>query len=98
MERALKTFGVGFIAGFVIAAVIFGSVTGFIYSRNRDKELIKYVEKQLEIEAMREDYFNRDPFVFLEDPSVRGAADNAITDFQRSWDEVLQRFRNRLVD
>jgi len=90
---------VGYIAGFVTAAILFGIVTGFIYARNRDKELVEYAEKQIEIEALREDYGNRDPLEFLDAvPGVRGAADGAAGDFDRKLNEILQRFRNRLAD
>ena len=99
MARALKTFLVGYIAGFVTAAILFGIVAGFIYARSRDKELVEYAEKQIEIEALREDYGNRDPLEFLDTvPGVRGAADGAAGDFDRKLNEILQRFRNRLAD
>ena len=99
MERTLKTFWIGFIAGFVTAAIIAGVVAGFMYFRNRDRELVEYAEKQIEIEALREGYINRDPVEFLETvPGVRGAADSANAEFERKRDEALQRFRNRLAD
>ena len=99
MARALKTFLVCYIAGFVTAAIIFGIVAGFMYARNKDKELVEYAEKQIEIEALRENYGNRDPIEFLDDiPAVRGAADGAAAEFDRKLHEILQRFRNRLAD
>ena len=99
----LKTLGVGFIAGFVTAAIISGFVAVSIYSRNRDREFVNYVRenarKQIEIETLREDYGNRDPLEFLDDiPDVRGAADGAASEFNRKLDEILQRFRNRFAD
>jgi hypothetical protein len=94
----MKTFLVGVIAGFLLAAIIFGLVAGLVYFRNRDKEIIEYEERQIEIEILREDYINRDPYEFLEVPGVRGAADDAIAEFERKRDEILQRFRNRLAD
>jgi hypothetical protein len=94
----LKAFLIGVIAGFVIAAIIFGLVAGFVYFRNRDKEIIEYAERQIEIEALREDYGNRDPVEFFEIPGVRRSADDAIAEFERKRDEVLQRFRDRLID
>ena len=98
MERTLKTLWIGFIAGFATAAILSGVVAAMVHSRNRDKEKIEYVEKQIEIEVLREDYGNRDPVEFLELPSVRGAADSASADFERKRDEALLRFRNRLAD
>ena len=97
MERTLKTFWIGFIAGFAIAAIISGVVAVAVHSRNRDKEKIEYVEKQIEIEALREDYGSRDPVEFLETvPDVRRAADGAAAEFERKRDEALQRFRSGL--
>ena len=99
MERTLKTFWIGYIAGFVTAAIIFGFVAAFIHSRNKDREKIEYAEKQIEIEALRKDYGNRDPIEFLETvPDVRRASDGAAADFDRKRDEALQRFRSRLID
>jgi len=94
----MKTFWIGFVAGFVIVAIIFGIVAGFIYSRNKDREIVEYAEKQLEIEVLREDYSSRDPDEFFDVPGVRGAADGAAVEFDRRIDEILQRFRNRFVD
>jgi hypothetical protein len=96
MERTLKAFLIGFIAGFLLAAIIFGLVAGLVYFRNRDKEIIEYAEKQQQIEVLREDVINRDPFEFLEVPGVRRSADDAIAEFERKRDEVLQQFRDRL--
>jgi len=99
MERTLNTFRIGFIAGFAIAAIISGVVAVAVHSRNRDKEKIEYVEKQIEIEALREDYGSRDPVEFLETvPDVRRAADGAAAEFERKRDEALQRFRSGLAD
>jgi hypothetical protein len=103
MERALAMnseqwvmrrpgFVKGLIAGFVIAAIIFGFVVGVIYSRSRDREIVEYAERQMEIEVLREDYIVRDSVEFLELPGVRGAADGATAEFDRRVDEILQRF------
>jgi hypothetical protein len=87
MKNVLTEFSIGLIIGFIAAAVISGVIFGAIYYRIKDKEIIKYVEKQIEIEAMREDYVNRDPVEFLEDiPDVRRAADGAAADFERKRD------------
>jgi len=94
----MKAFGIGFIAGFIFVAIIFGCIAGFMYSRNRDRRIIEYAEKQIEIEALREDYSNRDPLEFLEDPGVRGVADGAAAEFDRKRDEALQRFRSGLIN
>ena len=98
-KRLLTDFAIGVIAGFFTAAIIFGVVAVTVHLRNRDKEKIEYVERQIEVEALREDYGNRDPVEFLETvPDVRRAADGAAADFERKRDEILHRFRNRLAD
>jgi hypothetical protein len=94
----MKNFWIGVIAGFMLAAIIFGLVAGLVYFRNRDKELIEYVERQIEIEALREDVINRDPVEFFEIPGVRRSTDDAIAEFERKRDEILQQFRNRIAD
>jgi len=98
MAGTLRTLLIGFIAGFLAAAIIFGIVSVSVYSRNRSRELIEYAQKQIEIEALREDFNNRDAGELFMFPGVRGAADSSFADFERKRDEVLQRFRNRLVD
>jgi len=76
-----------------------GVVCGLVFFHQRDKELIKYAQKHMEIEALREDYVNRDPVEFIETiPDVRGAVNGATADFERRRDEILQRFRNRIAD
>ena len=94
----LTDFAVGVIVGFLSAVIIFGFVMCLVHLRNRDKEDLEYAEKQIEIEALREDYGNRDPAEFLEVPDVRRAADSAAAEFDRKRDEILYRFRNRLAD
>ena len=94
----LTDFAVGFIAGFVIAAIIFSVVAGFVHARNKDREKIRYVEIQQEIEAMREEVINLAIDDLLELPDVRRAADGAAVEFERKRDEILERFRNRLAD
>jgi len=94
----LTDFAKGIIIGFCVGVIIVGLTAALLNRHKKDKELIEYVEKQQAIEAMREDYVNRDPVEFLDLPGVRGAADGAITDFERRRDEALQRFRDRLTD
>ena len=94
----LTDFAKGIIVGFLSAAIIFGVIIAFHFLNKRDRELVEYAEKQIEIEAMREDIINRDPDEFLEIPDVRGAADGARAEFDRKRDEALQRFRSRYAD
>jgi hypothetical protein len=101
----ITDFAKGIITGFFISAVIiFGVIYALWFFQKRErtfspKELIKYVEKQIEIEAVREDYRNRDPVEFIDDiPGVRRAVDHATAEFDRKRDEALQRIRNRPFD
>ena len=97
--NCITDFGKGLIAGFLLSAIIFGFAVGMMYYRNKDKELIEYAQRQIELQELREDYTNRDFIEFLEDmPDVRTAADGAIAEFERKRDEILERFRNRLAD
>jgi len=100
----MTDFVKGIITGFISAVIIFSVIFALWFFQKRDKELIKYVEKQIEIEAVREDEFlrnfrNRDPDEFLDDiPGVRRAVDNATAEFDRKRVEALQRIRNRPFD
>ena len=98
MKKILTDFAVGFIAGFICAGIIFGIVAGIIHTRNKDKEKIKYVELQQEIEAMREDIINLTSDELLELPDVRRAADGAAAEFDRKRGEILERFRSGIAD
>ena len=92
----LTDFAFGFIAGFFAAAVIFCIVAGVIHYRNKDKEKIKYVEIQQEIESLREEVNNLTADDLLDIPDVRRGADGAAAEFDRKRDEALQRFRSGL--
>ena len=95
----MSNFIKGIITGVVATLIIVGVVCGLVYFHKRDKEILQYVEQQMEIEALREDYSNRDPVEFLETvPDVRRAADGAAADFDRKRDEAVQRFRSGLAD
>ena len=94
----LTDFAWGVIAGAVGSVIIFSIIIAFHFLNIRDKELIEYVQKQIEIEAMREDYINRDPVEFLEVPDVRRAVDRASAEFERKRDEAIQRIRSYKTD
>ena len=95
----MKEFWIGFAAGFVTAVIILSLIFALRYFNRKDKEALNYAERQMEIEALREDYNSRDPAEFIEAiPDVRGAVDGASADFIRKRDEAVQRFRNRLTD
>jgi hypothetical protein len=95
----LTDFGKGIIAGAVGVLLLFCIIFMLMYFNKRDRGLMEYVEKQMEIEAMREDVSNREPAEFVDTiPDVRRAADRAAADFERKRDEAVQRFRNRPID
>ena len=91
-------FGKGVLAGFLLAAIVFGIVVGVMLHRSKVKEITENAERQIELLELQEDVINRDPVEFLEIPGVRGAADNAAAEFERRRDEILHGFRNRLAD
>ncbi|GHU68915.1 hypothetical protein FACS189450_00740 [Spirochaetia bacterium] len=95
----MTDFFKGIIAGAAASVIMFGIIFAIGFINRRDKEMLKYVETQNEIQQLREDYGNRDPYEFLDDvPGVRGAADNAADDFRRKRDEAIQRIRGRYAD
>ena len=95
----MTDFFKGIVAGFAACAVIAGVVLALVVVHYRDKELLEYAEKQIEIETLREDYGNRDPYEFLDEvPGARGAANNAADEFRRRRDEAIQRIRGGNTD
>jgi len=95
----LTDFAMGIIIGFLAAGIIFGCIAGIMYTKQKNKELLEYAERQQAIEELREDYINLDPYEFIDAiPDVRGAVDGAAAEFERKRDEILQRFRNRIAD
>jgi len=95
----LTDFGKGVIAGVVLAVIIFGVIFALMYFNKRDKELIEYAKKQMEIEALQEDVSNRDPAEFIDTvPGVRRTTDTAADEFKRKRDKAVQRFRSRNTD
>jgi anionic cell wall polymer biosynthesis LytR-Cps2A-Psr (LCP) family protein len=95
----MNDFWKGFIAGAAALVIIVGIIAGLVYLHYRDRETLEYAEKQQEIEAVKEDYSNRDPIEYLEDiPDVRTAADGAAAEFDRERDAAVQRFRSQHVD
>jgi hypothetical protein len=95
----MNDFVKGMITGAVVVLLVFGAILTLMYFNKRGKEIIKYAERQIEIETLREEFNNRDPVVFLDDvPGARRAADGAAAEFERKRDEALQRFRSRIID
>ena len=96
--KDMSDFAKGLVIGVVATATLFGVILALQFFHNRDKELIEYAERQIEIEALREDYSNRDPVEFLEVPGVGDALRDAQSEFDRKRDEALYRFRSGLAD
>jgi hypothetical protein len=82
-------------AGMLFLAVL---VLAFRFFHERDRKIFEAMEKQYEIEALQEDIGNRPLDEFLDDPGVRGAADNAADEFRRKRDEAVQRIRGGHAD
>ena len=97
-KRIIHDFWFGLIIGLLAALVISLLIGGLIYVRHIKKEQDIYVEKQIEINELREEIINRDVNEFLDIPAVRRAADGAAGDFEQRKNEILFRFRNRLID
>jgi len=97
-KRLLTDFGYGFIIGFLAAVIIFLIIGGLVYVHHKNKERNIYVEKQIEIRELQEDYSNRSVDELLEIPDVRRAADGATDEFIRKRDDLLLRFRSRIAD
>jgi flagellar biosynthesis/type III secretory pathway M-ring protein FliF/YscJ len=90
----MNSFLKGVITGAAGVLVLVLLVLAFRFFYNRDRKIYEYMEAQHELQDMRENIGNRPPDEFLEDPGVRGAADNAAADFQRKRDEAVQRIRS----
>ena len=65
----MKVFWCGLVTGFVLAGVLFGFTAGVVHHRNRVREVaknvIEQVERQREIDGLRENYSNLDSVEFL---------------------------------
>jgi hypothetical protein len=72
-------------------------VLAFRFFHNRDRKILEYMEAQNELQIMQEDIGNRPLDEFLEDPGVRGAADNAAGEFQRKRDEAIRAIRRSRI-
>ncbi|GHU77984.1 hypothetical protein FACS189462_1370 [Spirochaetia bacterium] len=94
----MNSFIKGVITGAGIMLALALVIGAFRFFHERDKKIYEYAEKQNEIQEMREDYRNRDPYEFLDTPGVRGAADNAAEEFNRKRNEAIQRIRGRYAD
>ena len=89
----MNKFWKGVITGAAGMLVLVVLVLVFRFFHERDKKIYEYMEAQREIQSIQEDINNRPLDEFLEDPGVRGAADNADAEFRRKRDEAVQRIR-----
>jgi hypothetical protein len=93
----VKEFWRGVITGAAGTLVLVMLVLAFRFFRERDRKIIEAMEAQHEIQAMQEDINNRPLDEFLEDPGVRGAADNAEAEFQRKREEAVRAIRRNRI-
>jgi hypothetical protein len=94
----MNSFLKGVLTGAGITIALAVVVMVFRFFGERDRNIVEALEARYELEALREDMGNRPLDEFLEDPGVRGAADNAAADFQRKRDEAIQRIRGGYLD
>jgi hypothetical protein len=94
----MKAFWKGVITGAAGVLVLVLLIFVFRFFHERDRNILEYMEAQSELQIMQEDISNRPSVEFLEDPGVRGAADNAAGTFQRKRDEAVQRIRGGYAD
>jgi hypothetical protein len=94
----MNNFFKGIITGAAGMLLLVAVVLVFRFFRERDRKIYEYMEAQNEIQTMQEDIGNRSLDEFLENPGVRGAADNADAEFRRKRDEAIQRIRGGHAD
>ena len=94
----MNKFWKGVITGAAGMLVLVLIILAFRFFHERDKKIYEAMEAQREIQSIQEDIGNRPLDEFLEDPGVRGAADNADAEFRRKRDEAVQRIRNGHAD
>ncbi|GHV63911.1 hypothetical protein AGMMS49587_15200 [Spirochaetia bacterium] len=94
----MSSFWKGVITGAGIMLALVLVVTAFRFFHERDRKIFEAMERQNEIQEIREDYSGRDPYEFLDTPGVRGAADSATEEFNRKRDEAVQRIRGGHAD
>jgi hypothetical protein len=94
----MKNFWKGVIAGAGAVLALGLAIGAARFFREKDRRIYEYLEAEYELQDMWEDVGNRPPAEFLDDPGIRGAADNAAADFQRKRDEAIQRIRGGYSD
>jgi hypothetical protein len=91
----MNSFLKGIIAG--AAGTLALVILAFRFFYDRDRKLVERMEAQHELQAMQEDIGSCPAVEFLEDPGIRGAADNAAADFQRKRDEAVRAIRRSRI-
>jgi hypothetical protein len=94
----MNDFLKGIITGAAGVLVLVLVVLAFRFFHNRDRKILEYMEARNELQIMQEDIGSRPPDEFLEDPGVRGAADNADAEFRSKRDKAVQRIRSGHAD
>jgi len=99
MSRKLKPVLIGFAAGFIAAAAIFGVVAIRNNERNRQMEALQNAQREIEVVEMREEINSLGADDLLDyAPGIRRAAEGAAGGFDRRLDEILWRFGLRRAD
>jgi hypothetical protein len=95
----MKTFWHGVAAGGAAIIVLVIVVIVIQYCGNMRGEEIELLEKQAEVQTLREEYSGRPALEFLDElPGARGAADEGIKRLYDKRKELLQRGRNGNAD
>jgi len=95
----LKPVLIGFAAGFIATAAIFGIVAMRSSERNRHMEAIQNAQLEIELMEMREEINSLGADDLLDyAPGIRRAAEGAAGGFDRRLDEILWRFGLRRAD
>jgi hypothetical protein len=97
MGVEMKNFWKGVIAGAGAVLALGLAIGAALFFRERDRRMYEYWEAEYEIQGLREDMGNRSAAEFLEEPGIRGAADNAAADFQRKRDEAVRAIRRSRI-
>jgi hypothetical protein len=98
LEGTMRSFLKGMITGAMGVLVIVLVISALRFFHERDRKIFEYMERENEIQEIRDDIIGRDAYEFLDIPGVRGAADRANEEFIRKRDEAIQRIRSRHVD
>jgi hypothetical protein len=95
----MKSFWHGVAAGGVSVIVLVIVLCVIQFCGNMRREEVELLEKQSELQTLREEYSGRPALEFLDElPGARGAADEGIKRLYDKREELLQRGRSRNVD